>query len=132
MCALTIRAASCGSVDSKLTSIKPAVGNSLDAEAAEKGAEFGRALLVGETAGGIASEGPFGEEYSGAQPRPLLRMVCKRQRFAGQNLRLRLDVVLEIHHVVVGIRALEGQNVGIFAVDFDAGGGDDRRLACGT
>ena len=45
------------------------------------------------------------------------------KRFAGEDFGLRLDVILEIHHVVVGIRALEGQDVSVLPVNLNAGGG---------
>ncbi len=35
---------------------------------------------------------------------------------------MRLDVILEIHHVVVGIRALERKDIGILTVNFNTGG----------
>ena len=37
---------------------------------------------------------------------------------------MRLDVVVEIHRVVISLGALERKDVGIFAVDFDTRGGD--------
>ncbi len=37
--------------------------------------------------------------------------------FAGQNAGLRLDEIVEVHHVVVRICAREGKNIGILTVD---------------
>ncbi len=37
--------------------------------------------------------------------------------FAGQNAGLRLDVIVDVHHVVVGICARKGKNVGVLAID---------------
>ena len=52
----------------------------------------------------------------------------QRKRLAGQDFCLSLNVILRIHHVVEGVPALEGKNIGIFPVDFDARGGDVNRL----
>ncbi len=98
-----------------------AVGHALDAESAEERAEFRRALLIGEAAGGDGLGRRVGaadaREDAGADG-------LERQRFAGQNFGLRLDVIFEIEHVVVGIGALERQDVGGLAAEFDARRGD--------
>src|ERR1700674_4655486 len=52
----------------------------------------------------------------------------QRQGFTGKNLRLGLDVVLEIQQVVVGIHALERQDIRILAIDLDACGSNVNRL----
>ena len=101
-----------------------AVGHALDAEGAEKRAEFGRAFLIGEVAGGDR----LGRRVGAANTRQDAGTDrLERQRLAGQNLGLRLDVIFEIEHVVVGIGALERQDVRGFAAEFDARRGDVNR-----
>ncbi len=46
----------------------------------------------------------------------------QRHGFAGENLGLRLDVVVKIAHVVKRVGARERQDTGIFPVDFDTRG----------
>jgi len=42
------------------------------------------------------------------------------KRFAGEDFGLRLDVILEIHHVIVRIRTRERQDVSVLAVNLNA------------
>ncbi len=56
--------------------------------------------------------------------KPAISNCLKRHRFAGEDSRLRLDVILHIHHVVVRIGPLERKDIGIFAVDFSFCRGD--------
>jgi hypothetical protein len=44
----------------------------------------------------------------------------QRQGLADQDLALRLDIIIEVHHVIVRIDALERQDIGVLAVDLDA------------
>jgi hypothetical protein len=80
------------------------VGHALDAKSGEKRAEFGRAFLIGEVAGGDR----LGRRVGAANTRQDAGTDrLERQRLASQNFGLRLDVIFEIEHVVVGIGALE-------------------------
>ena len=96
-----------------------AVGDALDCERAEERTELGRTLLIGEASGsygvGLRVGASNSREDAGADG-------LERQRFAGQNLGLRLNVIFQIEHVVVRIGALEWQDVGVLAAQLDPGG----------
>ena len=92
---------------------QPAVGNSPHAEASEKSSEFWRTLLIRKIAGGNGLGGIVAAKRTVADG-------LERKRFAGQNLGLRLDAVLHVHHVVVRISSLKGQHAGILATQLDA------------
>ncbi len=100
-----------------------AIGYALHAEAAEKGSEFGRALLIFQAASGQSLRRTRGRGELRPGTETAAADGLQGQSFTRQNFRLRLDVVIEIHHVPVRIHALKRKNAGIFAVDFDAGGG---------
>src|SRR5204863_2178841 len=93
-----------------------AAGDTLHAESPEELTEPGRALLVCETADRYCLRGPARRRKLRASRKAVIANGLQRECFAGQNLGLCLDVVIEIHHQVVGIRSLERQNARIFAV----------------
>ncbi len=101
---------------------KPATGHATNAQAAQKFRELRRALLVRQTPDGyrFRRSGRAGKFRARAQPRIANRL--QRQSLAGEHLGLRLDIIVEIHGGVVRVVALEGQNVGTVAVDFDTRG----------
>ena len=108
-----MRAANCGSVDSKAHIHEPAVGNALYAEAAEKGAEFRRTLLIFQAADGECFGGPVGRSVLRPRAEAAAANGLQGQGFTRQDFRLRLDIVLDIHLVAVRIHALERQDAGI-------------------
>jgi hypothetical protein len=99
-------------------------GNTLHAQAAQKGSDFRWALLVGKRACGDGFRlNTAGREFrirgeAGVADR------LQRQGFAGEHLGLGLDVVVEIHHGIVGIGALKRKNVVVLPIDLNGGLGD--------
>ncbi len=97
-----------------------AVGNPLHAEVAQergelRGGSLVRKIAAGDGFGKAARPGEFR-----TQGKPIVADSLQREGLAGQDFCLRLNVIVRIHHVVVGIRPLKGKNIGIFPVDFNA------------
>src|SRR5258705_515011 len=78
-----MRAASWGSVDSKLTSIKRLLGTRFTLRLPKNSASSGGRFWFARLPLAIASEGPLGEANSGRAERPLLRMVWRESK--GRN-----------------------------------------------
>ncbi len=101
-----------------------AIGDALHAQAAQKLSKFGRTFLVCQTAAGDGLGGPVGSREFQACRKSVVANGLEGQRFAGKNFGLRLDIVFKIHHEIVGVGALEGKDVGVFAVNLNASSSD--------
>src|SRR5713226_524170 len=101
-----------------------AVGHALDAQTGKKRSELRRGFQVRQAAGAqgvgsrsVACEISLPGENATADG-------LQGHGFAGENLGLRLNVVVKIADVVIRVRTLEWKDVGIFPVNFDTRGGD--------
>ena len=100
-----------------------AVGHAFHREAAEKGSELRRPVLIGQAAGshgfgGFPSLGKIGMAGETDAPDRL-----QGESLAGEYFGLRLDIVFLVQQIGVRVRRLERQEVCIFPVDFDSRGG---------
>src|SRR6267142_2128403 len=95
----------------------------LHAKTSQKLSKFWRTFLVCETAAGDGLRGPIGGSKFRAGRKGVVANGLESKRFAGEDFGLRLDVILEINHEVVGIRAREGKNIGVLAINLNASSG---------
>ena len=107
---------------------QPTSGYSLYAQATKKTSQFCWSPVICQT----ARSDCFGARRSSLHfcvgNKSAVANGLQSQSFAGQDTRLRLDVIVDVHLIVVGVGALKGQDIRILAIDFNARRGDVNRL----
>src|ERR1700736_2784251 len=93
--------------------------HSLHTQASKKRTKFRRRLHVCEVTGGKSIRGTGIARKTRLASESATANCAERQGLTGEDLGLGFDVIICIHHVVVGIGALEGKDIGVLAVNLD-------------
>ncbi len=99
---------------------QPALRHSFYSQAAKKRAQFWRTLVIREASRSNRFRSCGRSLHLLVWNQSAVANGVQSQRLAGQDSRLRFNVVVHVRHEVVGIRALEWQNTRIVPVNLDS------------